>query len=326
MNAVYVSNENYARHLGVSLCSLYDRNREEKTLDVWIIDTGISDLSRAKLKMIATGYGRLLRFCQLTDLRERFRGELDTGSFDISTMGRLFVGELLPESAKRVLYLDCDTVVLRSLRKLWQMPLDGAVMAAAQEPTIYPQVRAYYESIAEVSLFNDQDALNGLLKGRIRTFSPEYNFFTNYRYFRYETLCGMQSAYREIPEKQFRFAKRHPAVLHFAGDERPWRAGALNFYGAAYEKYLNMTPWAGTPKETGKELYLLAYHGMELMTVVSPGLRAAVSNAYVEKLIRERQECRAERESAAEAEHTAGPESAVKPESAAETENGGESR
>ena len=360
MNAVYVSNENYARHLGVSLCSLYDRNREEKTLDVWIIDTGISDLSRAKLKMIATGYGRLLRFCQLTDLRERFRGELDTGSFDISTMGRLFVGELLPESAERVLYLDCDTVVLRSLRKLWQMPLDGAVMAAAQEPTIYPQVRdylgleaddayynagvllidlkrwraegirekvlAYYESIAEVSLFNDQDALNGLLKGRIRTFSPEYNFFTNYRYFRYETLCGMQSAYREIPEKQFRLAKRHPAVLHFAGDERPWRAGALNFYGAAYEKYLNMTPWAGTPKETGKELYLLAYHGMELMTVVSPGLRAAVSNAYVEKLIRERQERRAERESAAEAEHTAGPESAVKPESAAETENGGESR
>ena len=79
MNAVYVSNENYARHLGVSLCSLYDRNREEKTLDVWIIDTGISDLSRAKLKMIATGYGRLLRFCQLTDLRERFPSRRDRG-------------------------------------------------------------------------------------------------------------------------------------------------------------------------------------------------------------------------------------------------------
>ena len=121
-------------------------------------------------------------------------------------------------------------------------------------------------------------------------------------------------------------------MLHFAGDERPWRAGALNFYGAAYEKYLNMTPWAGTPKETGKELYLLAYHGMELMTVVSPGLRAAVSNAYVEKLIRERQERRAERESAAEAGNTAERESAAEagntaePERAAGKENGGESR
>ena len=348
MNAVYVSNENYARHLGVSLCSLYDRNREEKTLDVWVIDTGISDLSRAKLQLIATAYGRVLKFCPLKDLRERFHGDLDTGSFDISTMGRLFVGELLPESAERVLYLDCDTVILRSLKKLWQMPFDGAVMAAAQEPTIYRQVREYlglnaddayynagvllidlkrwreegirdqvlryYEKIADVSLFNDQDALNGLLKGKIRTFSPEYNFFTNYRYFRYETLCGMQSAYREIPEKQFLFAKRHPAVLHFAGDERPWRAGALNFYGAAYEKYLNMTPWAGTPKEKGKELYLLAYHGMEVLTLVSPEARAAVSNAFVEKLIRERKERREERESNAD------------PETAGEKENGGESR
>ena len=68
MNAVYVSNENYARHLGVSLCSLYDRNREEKKLDVWVIDTGISDLSRAKLQLIATAYGRVLKFCPLKDL------------------------------------------------------------------------------------------------------------------------------------------------------------------------------------------------------------------------------------------------------------------
>ncbi len=363
MNAVYVSNENYARHLGVSLCSLYDRNQDEAQLDVWVIDTGISDLSQAKLKLIATRYGRLLHFCPLKNLRERFGGTLDTGSFDISTMGRLFAGELLPETVERVLYLDCDTVILRSLKKLWNLSLDGAVMAAAQEPTIYRQVReyldldaddayynagvllidlkkwraegireqvlSYYEKIAPVSLFNDQDALNGFLKGRIRTFSPEYNFFTNYRYFRYGTLCGMQSAYREIPEKQFQFAKRHPAVLHFAGDERPWRAGALNFYGAAYEKYLAMTPWAGTPKETGKELFLLAYHGMEMLTLVSPEARAAISNTYVEKLIRERRERAAARESAAEPGNTAEPENAAEPENtadpaAAETENGGQ--
>ena len=335
MNIVYVSNEGYARHLGVSICSLFDSNADEERLEVFILDTGITPDSREKLTQIARSFGRTLTFIQLKDLEELFAVRLDTGRsavrldtgrFDVSTMGRLFAADLLPAGVRRVLYLDCDTVVLKPLRRLWETGLgkaDGAgtgyVMAAVQEPTIYEEVKeylgmrkedpyfnagvllidlkrwrtehltdkviSYYAEIAEQSLFNDQDALNGLLKGRIRTLSPRWNFFTNYRYFRYDTLCRMQPAYRRIPEEVFRKAKRSPAVIHYAGDERPWRAGALNYYGKAYERYLAMTPWKDTPKEKGKELFLLLYHGMELVTPVFPFIRAAISRAYVRKCI-----------------------------------------
>ena len=345
MNIVYVSNDNYAQHLGVSLCSLYDSNADEERLEVFILDTGITPESRGKLKEIARSFGRFLTFIELKDLEKRFaagasggqgRGSagdaaitLDTGRFDVSTMGRLFAADLLPAGVRRVLYLDCDTVVLKPLRRLWETKLSlpgaagaGFVMAAVQEPTIYEEVKqylglgkkdpyfnagvllidlkqwrkegltrkvlSYYAGIAEQSLFNDQDALNGLLKGRIRTLSPRWNFFTNYRYFRYDTLCRMQPSYRRIPEEVFRKAKRYPAVIHYAGDERPWRAGAMNFYGRAYEQYLAMTPWKGTPKEKGKELFLLLYHMMDLVTPVFPGIRAAISKAYVRKIIAER--------------------------------------
>ena len=348
MNIVYVSNEGYARHLGVSICSLFDSNADEEQLEVFILDTGITPDSRGKLTQIARSFGRTLTFIKLKDLEERFAvrpdtgrtaARLDTGRFDVSTMGRLFAADLLPAGVRRVLYLDCDTVVLKPLRRLWETGLGkadsagtgsagpvvagkagtGFVMAAVQEPTIYEEVKeylgmrkedpyfnagvllidlkrwrterltdkviSYYAEIAEQSLFNDQDALNGLLKGRIRTLSPRWNFFTNYRYFRYDTLCRMQPAYRRIPEEVFRKAKRSPAVIHYAGDERPWRAGALNYYGKAYERYLAMTPWKDTPKEKGKELFLLLYHGMELVTPVFPFIRAAISRAYVRKCI-----------------------------------------
>ena len=348
MNIVYVSNEGYARHLGVSICSLFDSNADEEQLEVFILDTGITPDSRGKLTQIARSFGRTLTFIKLKDLEERFAVRLDTGRsavrrdtgrFDVSTMGRLFAADLLPAGVRRVLYLDCDTVVLKPLRRLWETELGkadsagtgsagpvvagkagtGFVMAAVQEPTIYEEVKeylgmrkedpyfnagvllidlkrwrterltdkviSYYAEIAEQSLFNDQDALNGLLKGRIRTLSPRWNFFTNYRYFRYDTLCRMQPAYRRIPEEVFRKAKRSPAVIHYAGDERPWRAGALNYYGKAYERYLAMTPWKDTPKEKGKELFLLLYHGMELVTPVFPFIRAAISRAYVRKCI-----------------------------------------
>ena len=68
---------------------------------------------------------------------------------------------------------------------------------------------------------------------------------------------------RAVPEEAFKRAKKHPAILHYAGDERPWKAGNLGHYRLAYDQYLAMTPWKGTPKEDkgiGQRFYLFAYH------------------------------------------------------------------
>lgn len=353
MNVVYVANEAYARHLAVSLCSLLDRNRKERELSVMVVSTGIGEESRKKLREIAGRYGRTLLFSELSkeQLLQAFGGVLDTGRFDVSTMGRLVLDELLPEHWDRVLYLDSDTVVLRPLGKLWRVPdraksrginqkeewerdkkvnredYDLPVLYAVEEPTIYPQVKAYlglsrgepyfnagvllidlaafrqedlfrkvreaYGRIAEQSLFNDQDALNGCpeLRGRIGSISPVWNFFTNYRYFRYRTLGGMSPSYkRSVKEAEYRMAKRRPAVVHYAGAERPWVAGAMNYYGRAYEAYLEKTPFRGSEKEKGRRLSMFLYHGMEIMTVLSPSLRNAVSQRYVKNEIRKRAE------------------------------------
>lgn len=47
----------------------------------------------------------------------------------------------------------------------------------------------------------DQDTINGALNGRILPLSPRYNFFTNYRYFRYNTLVQLCDAYRAVGKK-----------------------------------------------------------------------------------------------------------------------------
>ena len=68
---------------------------------------------------MAGRYHREISWVELGDLRTQFGFDLDTGGFDASIMGRLFVGRLLPESVRRVLYLDCDTIIMRSLGRLW---------------------------------------------------------------------------------------------------------------------------------------------------------------------------------------------------------------
>ena len=322
MNILYASNDGFARHLGTSMYSLFDKNRGAKTITVYVLSLGLSEENIGKLQTIANIFNRELVILELGDIRKRFDFDVDTGGYDISIMGRLFMGEMLPEHVDRVLYLDCDTVIVRSIENMWKEPLGGAILGAVMEPTIYEAVKesiglekedGYYNSgvllvdlkrwreerIQEKlmqflkekggALFaSDQDLLNGALKGRIHTLMPVCNFFPNYRYFSYKTLVEHAPSYREVSKEAFKLAKKHPRIIHYMGDERPWIRGNLNHYRLAYEKYLALTPWAGTPKETGKEVYMLIYHAMDYATAICPEIRWYISKKFGMKAVMSR--------------------------------------
>lgn len=311
MNIVYASNDSYVRHLAVSMYSLFDRNRQCSSMNIYILSLGLSKENVEKLLQIADQYGRRLVILEMGSLKEKFDFQVDMGGYDISIMARLFIGEMLPEEVERVLYLDCDTVVARSLKNLWESNLGSCIVGAVMEPTIYKEVKESIDLKEEEPYFNsgvllvdlnrwrqegiqqrlidfwqkkggklfasDQDVINGVLKGKIKSLLPQYNFFTNYRYFSYGDFIRRCPSYKGVTEEMFITAKKHPAVIHYMGDERPWIAGNLNHYRKAYEKYLDKTPWAGTPKEKGKELYMLAYHAMDYVTVLWPEIRWLIS-------------------------------------------------
>ena len=87
----------------------------------------------------------------------------------------------------------------------------------------------------------DQDTINGILKGRILPLSPRYNFFTNYRYFQYNTLVQLCDAYRAVGKKEFAAAKRKPVIIIFWEMNVHGSGGNHNHYGKWYRKYLAMT-------------------------------------------------------------------------------------
>ncbi|MBQ7795273.1 MAG: glycosyltransferase family 8 protein [Lachnospiraceae bacterium] len=322
MNILYASNDGFVRHLGTSMCSLFEKNRDAREITVYVLSLGLSEENQRKLREIADRYDRKIEILELGDIRERFDFEVDTGGYDISIMGRLFMGEMLPKTVDRVLYLDCDTVIVRSLARMWKENLGGAVLGAVMEPTIYTAVKesiglseddGYYNSgvlLVDLArwreehvqekllaflkekggtLFaSDQDLLNGALKGKIHTLMPSCNFFPNYRYFSYKTLVDHAPSYQVVSKEEFLKAKKHPVIIHYMGDERPWIRGNLNHYRLAYEKYLEMTPWAGTPKEKGKEIYMLIYHLMDYVTAVCPEVRWYISKKFGMKAVMSR--------------------------------------
>lgn len=320
MNIVYVANEAYVSILGTSLYSLYENNKDAVILDVYIIQTGISEGSVKLLEDLAGYFQRSINIINFEDIRQKKELDFVENKFDISVMARLFADELLPEDVKRVLYIDCDTLVLKSLQKLFFADLGEKTIGAVPEPTINIKVKksigidvrqmyfnsgvllidlnkyrekkfrkrilAYYDNIKESTIFSDQDAINGALCHHIKVLSPRYNFFANYRYWSYKALINYSPSYGIIPEKVYQSAKKDPVILHFAGDERPWYEGNLNPYKKLYKSYQNKTPWRGISLKTRSRLYLGLYHLMNVMTLFCPKIRIKISDEYIKRLYR----------------------------------------
>jgi len=86
MNILYGANENYVRYLAASLISLLENNRDFESIKIFILSFGISKESKEKLTRQVKDYDREIVFLELSDLKNRFDYNIDTGSYDISVI------------------------------------------------------------------------------------------------------------------------------------------------------------------------------------------------------------------------------------------------
>ena len=66
---------------------------------------------------------------------------------------------------------------------------------------------------------------------------------------------------------------RHPSIIHYLGEERPWVHGNFSPYRKVYDSYKVQTPWKDTPMIYGKEKVLFCYHILNLITAAFPWFR-----------------------------------------------------
>lgn len=124
--AIASSNE-YSPHLGGLLASIVANVKHNSRLEFVILDGGISNENRFALMRIVGQYG--LHSIRFIDMSREFVSHKVHMHFSQSTFYRLVLSELLPNRA-RVLYLDCDTIVLGDVVSLYSMDLKGNLVGA----------------------------------------------------------------------------------------------------------------------------------------------------------------------------------------------------
>lgn len=314
MNIVYTTNEAFVAKVAAGICSVFENNKDMEEIQIFIIGQDLSEDSIEKFYIIAEQYKRIVTIIPLEKLENYLDFKFDTGGWNPIVLARLLLDRFLPGEIDRVLYLDGDTINISSLKEVWDTDMNDKVIGACIEATVNKKQRVYLgmknipyvnagvllinldkwrqEKIGkrilefyknnEGKLFaNDQDAINGALKNEIYYLSPKYNFYNIYWFYPYKIL-------KKIMDNTFYYSKdivedaiKSPAIIHYLGEERPWRAGNRHKYRKEYFKYLNKTPWKNEKMEEGWQIYYVCWGIFNFLTCPFPMLRYKIINGLI---------------------------------------------
>ena len=134
---------NYVRHCAVTLVSLFENNPKE-TFTVHIIARELSETDRNILTALAEKYkNKACYYIPDAQMLEGFTIRATHNRLSLAAYYRCFLSALLPESIDRVLYLDCDIVILGDITPLWRTPLDAHTGVAVVEDTGCKELQRY---------------------------------------------------------------------------------------------------------------------------------------------------------------------------------------
>lgn len=306
MNFLYTINDQFVPQAAAGMCSIFENNKDAESITVYIFALGITDTNARLLHKLAADYAREVCIIPLGELSDYFPFAFDTKGWNPIILARLLLDRLLPPTVNRIIYLDGDTIVRDNLTDLWETDMGGAAVGGCIEPTVNRRQLDYLhmEGIpyinsgvmlvdlkkwredglgervirflgenAAILIASDQDAINGTLKGKIFYLPPRYNFYNIYEVYPYQTLSRLVPSGKYYAKELVDQAKVNPAIVHYLGEERPWREGNRHTYREDFERYLSMTPWADTPPERGWRAYFRAFYLFNAMTKPFPMMR-----------------------------------------------------
>ena len=135
MNVMYLCNDSYAMIAGISICSLLDNNSDVDEINIFLVADDITENNREKLREIADRYNRTLFFLPKPNVKELLGCDLDVHWWIDNVFSRVLLQEVLKEYryVHRIIYIDCDTLIVGSIKDLWELDIQEGIGAGVCE-------------------------------------------------------------------------------------------------------------------------------------------------------------------------------------------------
>lgn len=284
---VYSSDNNYSQHTGVSIVSLLDNNKHFDDIHIYVIDNEISKDNKEKLNNIIKCYKRKITFINFNEYKCMLKLNMQW-DISISSYARLFISSMLPEEFDKVLYFDCDTVIVDKVDELWNTDMSEYYVAGVADTVSSTIKSAVGISTAEnyinagmllinlkkwredniqdkfINFINskngsvthhDQGVINGVLCKKSKILNPKFNLMTVYYTMKREDIISYYGIDNEFySDEVIKESLKNPVYIHFTPGftTRPWVKGCKHPKKQIYLDYLDKTPWKNSSLEKDK--------------------------------------------------------------------------
>lgn len=277
MNILYTCDNNFVWLMGISAISLFENNKHIKEIKVILLGEKISEKNKLHLNDIAQKYNREIEIIDVPKID--IPSSLTTARWPLSAFTRLYAGSLLPSTIKKILYLDCDTVISGDIGEIENIDLGSNVVLGVKDCIgglykeniglnkddsyfnagvllidldklrlidINRKIEVFMKKYRNVICFADQDILNGILKGRIGVLEPQYNLMTLIATYEFKDVIKLRRPTNYYSKNQFCCALASPKIIHYTTNMlviRPWYANSDHPLKDEFIKYRNISPW-----------------------------------------------------------------------------------
>ncbi len=262
--------EGYSLGCGVCITSIFESNTNEK-FRIHILTDGLSNETTRRLEETAKKYNQIIEIYKI-DI-SILNGLKVCCHFTLMMYARLLFPKVLDPSITKLLYLDCDIVVVGNIVELWNMEFaDLACLAAPAldandiirlnriETYNHPYINSgvllinitkwkennygdkcieYIHDYPEKCWMPDQDAINAILYNELGMLSFRYNFTVPRIYNNIETFHLHKSMWEDLLD-----ARENPIIIHYIEAIKPWHKEFSHASKSNFNRILRVSLWS----------------------------------------------------------------------------------
>mgnify|MGYP003407835906 CR=1 FL=1 len=284
------TDHNYLPFAGTMILSVCENsNKTDKIVFHVVIGNDISEKDKKDLENVITQYdGFSIKFYLFQEKKEVIdklpvKVPGTPQHITIASYYRLFLSKILPESVTKVLYLDCDLIVRKSLKDLFDTDISSYSVAGCIDMLDYFKntfsrlnfcydqryinagvllinldywrynhlIDKFLEVVVENKedlVFHDQDVINKVCCNTKFFFPCKWNVQDTYMY---KTLNVRTDMADEVLE-----AVKEPSIIHYTNKFKPWVRWCQHPYKNEFFFYWEKTIWRDKPLLPSPDGYL----------------------------------------------------------------------
>ncbi len=270
IHIVFAIDERYVQHCAVTITSIFENSAADK-ISISILYNDINNELKEKLEKYIHTFTSNVQF--ILTRNECLKNFPVSKHITLATYYRILLPKLLDKEIKKVLFLDCDLIIKKDIRLLWNIDISKYSHAAVLESgmdsnhkkligiaenapyfnagvmlinleywrnyNLLERAKQYTKNNLRYIKYWDQDILNFIFQSQWLEIHPIWNS-TEIVFMSYEWKIRK---FGDLKCIELANAKEEPGIIHFTGSDKPWHYYNNHPCKQEYYKYLDKTPW-----------------------------------------------------------------------------------